>query len=188
MESLKPTLLGQLSQVAESIHAGNFASQLDTLMRAHLRSGFDAAGAHEGTVWLLDEKEEYLVPAFNTGPNADSIVGKFRQPLDSGLISMVLASQQPFLENQAYLNKRQSKLLDLTLETQTYALIEVPFYILRVCRGVISCVQLRPREDDAKPPNGFDDESLRSVLNLSETISRMVDLKLIGNTVGWTSD
>src|SRR5437867_12042391 len=90
--ALKPALSERLAQVASRIDAGNFASLMDSLMRQSLHQGFKEAGADEGTVWLVDPAADCLAPVYNSGPRADSFVGKFRQPLNAGLISMVFAS------------------------------------------------------------------------------------------------
>ena len=139
---LKSVLSERLERIAGSLQPEQFGSLLDPLMRQTIEHGFAEARANEGTVWLLDQASEYLIPAWNTGPNANKLVGKFKQPLNAGLISMVLSSEQPFLENEVWKNSRHSKLLDSMLEVQTGAMIAVPFYFLRACRGVVSCVKL----------------------------------------------
>jgi len=99
------------------------------------KNGFIEASAQEGTIWLVDHTEEFLVPVFNTGPHASDFVGKFKQPLSTGLVSMVFATEQPFLENEVSRNAQQSKLLDTQLQVQTHALIAVPLHVLNACRG-----------------------------------------------------
>src|SRR5262245_878395 len=150
---LKTVLAERLERLAAGIHPAQFGSLLDPLMRQTLERGFAEAGAHEGTVWLLDQSGEFLVPAWNSGPNAARLVGQFKQPLNAGLICMVFSSEQPFLENEVWKNSKQSKLLDSMLEVQTGAMIAVPFYFLRACRGVVSCVKLtKPKGDASSRP------------------------------------
>ena len=186
-ESIKPVLAQRITQVAESITATNFNKFIDTLSCDILQEGFNGANAHEGTVWLLDEARENLVPAYNTGPNAKQIVGKFRQPLNAGLIGMVFANEQPFLENEVYNNSRQSRLLDDTLKTRTYALIEAPFYFIGACRGVVSCVRLKdPLKDSKEPdPPRFENEDLDHIMHAADIFSRLVELKIIHATLDW---
>lgn len=157
-----------------------------------MEHGFAEASADEGTVWLLDAVGEFLVPAWNTGPNAEKLVGKFKQPLNAGLICMVFSSEQPFLENEVWKNSRQSKLLDSMLEVQTSAMVAVPFYFLRACRGVVSCVKLdKPGADpgrkatEAGNSNGFRPEHLSHVQRATAVLSQLVELKLLSCTVGW---
>src|ERR1044071_5937458 len=118
---LKPVLWERLERVAATIQPEQLGSLLDPLMRQILDQGFTQAGAHEGTLWLVDPAGEHLVPAYNTGPPPGEIVGKFKQPLNAGLICMVFASEQPFLENDVWKNTAQSKLLDSRLQVQTCA-------------------------------------------------------------------
>jgi hypothetical protein len=185
---LKPALAERLERIASSIHAEQFASLLNPVMRQALERGFAAAGAHEGTVWLTDETGEHLVPAFNTGPNADELVGRFKQPLNAGLICMVLASEQPFLENEVWKNSGQSKLLDSLLKAQTCAMIAVPFSFLRASRGVISCVQLKRAGSREPDPPGFRPEHLGNVELAAELVSQLTDLQVLSRAVGWANE
>ena len=177
-----------MAGVARAITPENFASLLDPLMREVLQQGFTAAGAHEGTLWLLDANAQNLVPAFNTGPSAQKIVNHFRQPLASGVISMVLASEQPFIENEVFKNTRQSKLLDAALLVQTYALIAVPFYFLKNCCGVISCVQLKTPGSQAPDPPGFAPSALIPIQTATTLISRLLEYRVLSSTVDWAAD
>jgi hypothetical protein len=164
------------------------ASLLDPLMRRTLEQGFADAGAHEGTVWIVDEPGGCLVPALNTGPQSEKLVGKFRQPLNAGLICMVFASEQPFLENEVWKNAQQSKLLDSHLQTRTYSMIAVPFYFLKECRGVISCVQLKKPGSTEPDPPGFNPAHLMSVQRAAALVSQLIEYRLLGSAVGWTNE
>jgi hypothetical protein len=181
---LKPVLSERLERVAGELQPEQFGSLLDPLMRQTIERGFKEAGADEGTVWLVDRAGEFLIPAWNTGPNAERLVGKFKQPLSAGLICMVFASEQPFLENEIWKNTRQSKLLDSMLEVQTNAMIAVPFYFLRGCRGAVSCVQLNKPGAPAGP--GFRPEHLAHVQRATALLAQLVELKLLSRTVGWS--
>lgn len=186
---LKSVLSERLERVAGGVQPEQFGSLLDPLMRQTLEHGFAEARADEGTIWLLDQPREHLIPAWNSGPNADKLVGKFKQPLKAGLICMVFSSEQPFLENEVWKNSRQSKLLDSMLEVQTSAMIAVPFYFLRACRGVVSCVKLnKPSRSPsgAATSNGFQPEHLTHVQRATAILSQLVELKLLSCTVGWS--
>ena len=186
--SLKAALGERLNAVAATIRPENFASLLDTLMLDVLQRGFAEATAHEGSIWLLDAEGRNLVPAWNNGSKAAEFVCKFRQPLDRGLISMVLASEQSFLENEVYRNQVFDPELDRRLGLRTCALIEVPFYFLKGCRGVISCVQVKPLGDNVPDPKGFSPKHLAAVQRTSAMLSRLLELRLLGSTVGWEAD
>lgn len=194
---LKSVLSERLERIAGGIQPEQFGSLLDPLMRQTMEHGFAEAGADEGTVWLLDQAGEYLLPAWNTGPHADKLIGKFKQPLKAGLICMVFSSEQPFLENEVWKNAKQSKLLDSMLEVQTSAMIAVPFYFLRACRGVVSCVKLnKPGEAQKDEParnaagaadsNGFQPQHLAHVQRATAVLSQLVELRLLSCTVGWS--
>lgn len=184
---LRGALSERVERMASSISPAQFASVLDPLMRQILERGFLDAHADEGTVWLLDGNGEHLVPAYNTGPDAAKLVGTFKQPLNTGLICMVLASEQPFLENEVHKNASQSKLLDSRLNVQTHAMIAVPFHFVHACRGVISCVQLK-RSPAAPEPAGFRPEHLAAVQRASALLAQLIEFHLLSRAVGWTSE
>jgi len=184
----KADLGNQLQEIAARIRADQFADLIDPVVRRTLERGFTDAGADEGTIWLLDQTGKNLVPVFNTGPDADRFVGQFKQPLGTGLISMVFASEQPFLENDVGRNERQSKLLDSLLQVQTCAMVAVPFYFQRQCRGVISSVRLRRVGQAQTEPEGFRREHLASIQQVSALLTRLIDLQLLSRAVGWSND
>ena len=173
-----------MQEVARAIEPEAFPSLMDDLMVEVLREGFRQANADEGSIWLVDGTEEFLVAVFNTGPRAAEFVGTFKQPLKSGLICMVFANEQPFVENDVAGNRNQSKLLDSRLGCQTDALIAVPFYFLGSCRGVISCVQLMGNGASSRA-RGFSTTALKAVERSATTLSRLIDHALLSKTVGW---
>ena len=184
-EALKPALAERLARLGASIHAAEFCALLDPLMRQTLQRGFAEAGAHEGTVWLLDETSENLEPAYNSGPDADKFVGSFKQPLGAGLICMVFASQQAFLENEVSKNRQQSKLLDSRLRNETLAMMAVPFNFLHDCRGVISCVQLQRPGMAQSVPAGFTPAHLNEVQRVAALLSQLLEFRLLSLAIGW---
>lgn len=181
-EGLSSVLSGCMAKLGEDIHAAEFTQLLDPLLRDVLARGFAEAGAHEGTVWIVDATGQFLEPAFNNGPYAAQMVGHFQQPLNTGLISMVFATEQSFLENDVAKNAQQSKLLDSKLNVQTAALIAVPFQFLNACRGVVSCVQL------ATPgghPAGFRLEQISGIQRCAALVAQLIEYRLLSRTVGW---
>lgn len=193
---LQGALQERVAAIANSIQPENFASLLDPLARGVIQLGFDEAGAHEGTIWLPDSDGKHLVPAYNTGPDAEKIVGKFRQPFkriegtyrtNSGLICMVFASEHPIVENEVYKNARQSNLLDEALKVQTYALIAVPFHFLKACRGVISCVQLKRLGEEDRDLPGFHFTQLTAIHRTAALLAQLIELRVLGSAVGWSS-
>ena len=182
--ALLPALEERLDAIGRSITAENFASTLDGTMRRVIHSAFEDAGASEGTVWLLEVATQTLAPAYNTGPSPEKLVGRFKQPLSAGLISMVFASEQPFLENDVWRNSSQDKSLDSMLSVQTLAMIAVPFYFLSACRGVLSCVQLKLLGSGAATSPGFNEMDKSRVLHAATTLGRLIDYHVLRTTLG----
>ncbi|HEX5219995.1 MAG TPA: GAF domain-containing protein [Verrucomicrobiae bacterium] len=179
LADLKSDLWERMSRIGDELHAAQFGRLIDPLLRQLLEQGFKEAAADEGTVWLVDAAEEFLEPAFNTGRQAERIVGQFKQPLNSGLISMVFASEQSFLENDVARNTQQSKLLDTQLSIKTHALIAVPFHFLNACRGVVSCVQLKPNDPQSPQPPGFQTAHLATVQRTTALLAQLVEHRLL---------
>jgi hypothetical protein len=182
---LREQLHERVRTAAGALDAETFGDFFDPLMQLTTRDGFDAVQAHEGTIWLADATEEHLVPAFNTGPNADELVNRFRQPLTQGLISLVFRNGQSFCENEVYRNAQQDKTLDTRLQLLTCAMIAVPLYFAQNVRGVISCVQLKAADADVPDPPGFPPSAIHRIERLSAVLGRLLDLTLVGTTVGW---
>ena len=184
---LQGALQERLAAIGNSIEPQNFSSLIDPLVRDVLQRGFAEAGAHEGTIWLPDTDGKHLIPAYNSGPDAEKIVGKFQQPLKAGLICMVFASEQPIVENEVYKNAQQSKLLDETLQVQTYALIAVPFHFLKACRGVISCVQIKRPGTKQSELSGFQSAHLTAIQRTAALVAQLIELRVLGSAVAWSS-
>jgi hypothetical protein len=185
-DDLRPVLTERMARLGTRFHAGQFAALMDPLIRQVLERGFHEAGAHEGTVWILDEAGENLIPAFNTGPDAERLMREFKQPLNAGLISMVFASEQPFLENEVWKNAQQSRLLDTLLAKQTCAMLAVPLHLVQTCRGVVSCVQLKKPGAPGPDPPGFRPEHLAGIQRMSTLLSRLIEFRWLGQMTGWT--
>lgn len=183
LDALRPLLEARVKAAAELAGETAFEEFFDRTMRAHLGQALAAAGAHEGTVWLLDETRSHLVPRFNSGPNAAGFVGSFRQSLRAGMISMVVATEQPVCENQVHRNQQQDKRLDLQLGLVTCAMLAVPFYFAGKLRGVISAVQLKENAEAPEPP-GFTAENLATLQLAAEVLSRMVEYRLLSLALG----
>jgi hypothetical protein len=187
LEPLQGELQARVRAVGAMLDQETFRDVFDPLMRATLQVGFANAGAHEGTVWLVDRARENLVPVHNTSGDPEGFLRKVgAQPLSRGLISGVFQREQAFCENEVHRHAAHDKRVDRTLGLVTAAMIAVPFYFAQEIRGVISCVQLVPA--DAAPadePPGFPPESLRSVQHAAEVLGRLVDHALLGALLGW---
>ena len=116
-----------------------------------LSGALDEVAADEGTVWQLDEAGEALSPVWNSGPRAAEFVGKHRQPLSAGLISLVCVTGQALCENAVYRHVGQDATLDRTLGVLTCAMIAVPWRRDGEVCGVVSCVKLKPSPETPDP-------------------------------------
>jgi hypothetical protein len=183
LDELRAAVRQRVERCVEQLEPAGLGELLDGTLRQVLADGFDRAGAHEGTLWWA--QDESLVPAFNTGPHAQRMVGQFRQPLSSGLICMVFSTEQPFIENAVHRNARQSKLLDELLQVQTWALMAVPLVVAGAARGVVSCVQLKPGADEPPDPPGFGPEQLSVLARTAAVTGRLIEYKLLSQALGW---
>ena len=174
----------RLQQAAALICEETFEEFFDATMRAVFCGCLAHSGAHEGTVWLLDAARGALVPRFNNGPNARAFVGTFHQSLHSGMISAVVATEQPMCENAVHRNARQDKSLDRRLGVRTCAMLAAPFYFAGELRGVLSAVQLTTADAASPEPPGFPPEAL-GALQLNATIlSGLLERRLLGQVLG----
>lgn len=181
---LRPALLGRLALVGQSITAENFGSVLDETMKYVIQEAINGSGGTEGSVWLFDQASESLIIAYNTGPNSQKLAGQFKQPLSSGIVSMVFSSEQPFAKNEVFNDPGQDKTLDSLLKVRTYAMIAVPFYFLEACRGVLSCVQLVPADAENIKLSGFDENHDRAFRHAASILGSLIDHWAIRKTIG----
>jgi putative methionine-R-sulfoxide reductase with GAF domain len=181
--AMRSALDERLGQVRGSIRPEQFAGLCTPVMFRVFGDALQRVGASEGSVWLLDENRQNLVIAYNTGPRATEIVGRVRQPLTEGIVSMVVSSEQSFVENEVYKNRQHSKLVDEQFDQVTQSMIVVPFYLLKHCRGVVSCVHLsKPgAPTDAK----FTNANLGVIQHAASVLSDLIDYRLLRVTVGW---
>jgi len=188
---MRSALQEYLVKVGNAIVPSNFISICDATLLKLLNDSFERISADEGSIWLFDEAKENLVVAYNTGPNAQEIIG-FKQPLNKGIVSLVVATEQAFVENQVYKNAKHSATLDQKLQNTTYAMIALPLYFLNQVRGAISCVQLLDvfvEKGHATPaketPPGFSPGDLATMQTTAAVIRDLIDYRLLAIAVGW---
>ena len=188
---LRPALQEHLAKLGAAVTPDNFLSVCDEMLLKLLKETFARISADEGSIWLLDQGKEHLVVAYNSGPNTEKIMG-FKQPVTKGIVSLVVASEHAFVENQVYKNAKHSATLDKKLHKTTYAMIAVPLYFLNEVRGVISCVQLLDvvvHEGQAAPkgetPAGFGPPELNAIQTIAAVVRDLIDYRLLGTAVGW---
>lgn len=170
----------RLLRWAEGLDAEGFASLLDPMMQKVLHGAFQWIGASEGTVWLADREDRHLVAAFNTGPDAERLIG-FRQPLNQGIISLVFANEQPYCENEIAVREAHDATLDRKLGRRTGAMLAVPFYFAFELRGIISAVQFF---DSDCPAPGFHSRHVEEISTSARLVERLINSRLISAALG----
>jgi hypothetical protein len=188
---LRSILRDHLQRIGATITPETFPGICDDLIWWLLKDSFRRAGADEGSVWIVDSDLKHLVIAYNSGPKAGEMIG-FRQSLQEGIVSLVFANEQSFVETEVYRNAQHSGKLDQKLSVTTYAMIVVPFYFLNECRGVISCVKLMEATTSAGKllpkgpvPGDFDLNDLSTIQNVALIIRDLIDYRLLKTTVAW---
>jgi hypothetical protein len=188
---LRPALQEHLAKLGAAVTPENFLSVCDEMLLKLLKETFARISADEGSIWLLDQAKEHLVVAYNSGPNTEKIMG-FKQPVTKGIVSLVVASEHAFVENQVYKNAKHSAILDKKLHKTTYAMIAVPLYFLNEVRGVISCVQLLDvvvhdgqAAASGETPAGFGPPELNAIQTIAAVVRDLIDYRLLGTAVGW---
>ncbi len=99
--------------------------------------------ADGGTLWLLCPGETALEAVFN--PMEPEIAGK-RQPLRSGIVSLVLATGEAVCAGTLAADRRHSPAIDVALGKDTLSMIAVPFAPGGTIRGVVTAVRLNRTE------------------------------------------
>jgi len=158
------------------------AGLLDDVCLDVLTRTYELIGGSEGTVWLAGPDASALIAVFNSGPNAKQIVG-FRQPIGSGIISMVFAQQQPYCENEISSKAGHDKTLDRQTSMSTRAMVAIPFYFAYGLRGVISCVQLQQK--GSREPSGFESSDVEKMVRAGNSVERLVNGKLLSIVLGF---
>ena len=182
--AVQPLVTERVRELAALAGASGFEEVFDPTMRASFVEILRGIGAHEGTIWLLDESRTVLIPRFNNGPNAANFVGRFRQSLRSGMISMVVSTEQPICENDVHQNQQQDKTLDRELGLLTCAMLAVPLYFAGELRGVCSAVQLKPANSSAPEPPGFTPHHLESLQLAASVLARLVEQQFYTMALG----
>lgn len=132
------------------------------------------AGADGGTLWLLCPGAAALEAVFN--PLEPEIAGK-RQPLVSGIVSLVLATGEPVCVSGVVAHRNHSPAIDIVLGKTTHGMIVVPFVLGGTIRGVMTAVRLA-RDDP------FGESETRIVGRYAEILASLMVQKLTDRILG----
>lgn len=180
MVQLGGELATHLDAWIESSTPQSLAGLLDEVSLDLLRDAFIDVGGCEGTVWLADRTRENLVAVYNSGSDAEQLVG-FEQPVGSGIISLVFTQQQPYCENDISASPGHDDTLDKKIEKRTQAMIAVPFYFGYGLRGAISCVQL---DDNPNGATGYSSNDVQTLVRASNIVERLINDSLLSSALG----
>ncbi len=160
-----------------------FLPLLDSLATDVFEAGVREVGATEGTVWIFDDAEKALIPVFNTGPRAADFVGRFVQPLNRGLISMVFENQLAFCESDMETNPRRDSSLDHFLGVRTGSMLAAPLGLAGTPLGVISAVKLADVMTPAEV-SVFEADAIKDFERLAEVLQRIWEWQLMRLALG----
>ena len=130
--------------------------------------------ADGGTLWLLCPGGAALEAVFN--PLEPEIAGK-RQPLASGIVSLVLATGEPACVSAASAHLRHSPAIDIALGKTTRAMIAVPFVLAGSVRGVLTAVRFTRDES-------FGERESRSVQHHAKILANLMLQNLTARILG----
>ena len=105
-----------------------------------LRDAVTATDADEGALWLVDDVKRELRPCFSIGQHSKILLNEIRQPLTSGLISMVFFTEDSICEAEVGRRSEYCPDVDSRLGAKTKAMIAIPVFFAQRCRGVFSAV------------------------------------------------
>lgn len=144
-----------------------------------LREAVQLAGAEEGALWLVDDLKRELRPCFSVGTHFGSLLGEIRQPLSTGLISMVFFTENSICEAEVGRRTEYCPHVDQRLGAKTKAMIAIPVFFAQRCRGVFSAV-LFENPIEAKMKNAFGPEDFDTLSRATSLWSELMDSQLAG--------
>lgn len=144
------------------------------LMAEVFGDGLESIGADGGTLWLLDPGEAVLEAVFN--PFEPEIAGQ-RQPLVSGIVSLVLATGESCCMTGMTGNDRHSPVIDIALGKTTRSMIAVPFSPAATIRGVLTAVRFRSDKE-------FEIRDMEIIGRQSEVLAGMFVSNLVARITG----
>ena len=148
-----------LRKSVEILHPVESRAFITPAMSAAFTQALHQADADGGTLWLLCPGDATLEAVFN--PLETDIAGK-RQPLVSGIVSLVMATGEAACVSKLSSHSRHSPAIDIALGRTIQSMIAVPFLLAGSTRGVVTAVRWKHEE----PFQTAD----------SETLSRLSDI------------
>ena len=144
LDGVSARISSSMRETLEILGAVELRELIQPLIAGHFGDILQKIAADGGTLWWLSPGEAALEAVFN--PLEPEITGK-RQPLVSGIISLVIATSETVCVDAATCHGAHSPVIDNSLGATTKAMIALPFRLLGQTRGVLTAVRL----SDGKP-------------------------------------
>jgi DNA-directed RNA polymerase specialized sigma24 family protein len=139
IEGMGAKLADCMRQTLEILRPSEAREWVSPLMSGLFADALKSIAADGGTLWWLNPGEAMLEAVFN--PLEPEITG-IRQPLVSGIISLVLATSETIRVGAVDSHQQHSPAIDAALGKTTRSMIAVPFRIQDQTRGVLTAVRL----------------------------------------------
>jgi DNA-directed RNA polymerase specialized sigma24 family protein len=138
LPALEARLTECVRRTLELLRPADAAGWVTPLMSDTFADSLNLIGADGGTLWLLSPGEAVLEAVFN--PMEPDLAGK-RQPLVSGIVSLVLATGENACVGDVSSHNRHSSMVDHAVGKTTRGMIAVPFHLGGSARGVLTAVR-----------------------------------------------
>ncbi len=166
--SRQDDIYASVTQFAKTPNLYGFMQWLPEAVPGLLKHVVAEMGAHEASMWIINDETDKLVICYNT----EELERHFSQSLDSGFVSKAYQEEGPVHQKGINRYVDSSPLIDNEHAQKTQHQISVPFYLFGKLCGVLSVVQLssdfhsEPREDVQW---GFDEEAV-TLLTATATV------------------
>ena len=144
-----------------------------------LRDAVTATDADDGALWLVDDLKRELRPCFSIGQHCEIFLNEIRQPLTSGLISMVFFTEDSICEAEVGSRSEYCPDVDSRLGAKTKAMIAIPVFFAQRCRGVFSAV-LFEASSKTKHKEAFLHSDFEKLSQACTIWSELIDSQLAG--------
>lgn len=153
-----------------------------------LRDAVTATDADDGALWLVDDVKRELRPCFSIGQHSKILLNEIRQPLTSGLISMVFFTEDSICEAEVGRRSEYCPDVDSRLGAKTKAMVAIPVFFAQRCRGVFSAV-LFEESSKMRHKEAFLHSDFETLAQAATLWGELMDSQLagVGIQVGATS-
>ena len=167
IENMGAMLADSMRRSLEILRPSEARELVTPLMSEFFSDALQTIAADGGTLWWLSPGEVMLEAVFN--PFEPEIAGR-RQPLVSGIISLVLATSETIRAETVDSHQRHSPAIDAALGKTTRSMIAVPFRIMNHTRGVLTAVRLTNTKPFGSAETGIMERQAQALANHFSTV------------------